>query len=64
MAKFVLQKILDKKGITQYRFAKMLGITPGEAYRYCQEDYNPTLITLLKIADALKVRLDDLVQRK
>ena len=64
MAKFILQKVLDKQGITQYRFAKMLGITPGEAYRYCQADYNPTLQTFLRIADILDVKLDQLVERK
>jgi len=64
MTKFVLQKVLDRKAITQYRFAKMIGITPGEAFRWCQEDYNPTLKTILRIADTLNVDLDDLVARK
>ncbi len=63
MAKLILQKVLDRKGITQYRFAKMLGISPGEAFRWCQEGYNPTLKTLIRIADVLNVGLDDLVDR-
>ena len=64
MAKLILQKVLDRKRITQYGLAKRLKITPGEVFRWCQEDYNPTLQTLLRIADALEVGLDELVQRR
>lgn len=64
MRKFALQKVLDKKGITQYRLAKSLKVSAAEVYRWCLPGYNPTLRTMDKIAKALNVKLDELVDLK
>ena len=64
MAKFVLQKVLDKKGWTQYALAKALKTTPAQVYAWCQPKCNPTMKTMVRIANELNVKLDDLVEGK
>ncbi len=63
MAKFRLQKVLQKKGWTQYGLAKALKTTPAQVYAWCQPKCNPTMKTMVKIADTLGVKLDELVER-
>lgn len=63
MGKLRVKQVLRKKGITQYKLAQILKVTPNEIGRLCQEDYNPTLRTLLRVAEALDVGLDELVER-
>lgn len=64
MAKFRLKSVLDREGVTGYELAKRLEITPSEVYRMCKPDYNPTLATLSKVAEALGVAIDELIQKE
>ncbi len=64
MGRFALQKALDKKGCTQYKLAKILKVSAGEVFRWCQPSYNPTLKTMLRIAEVLDVGIEELVNKK
>jgi transcriptional regulator with XRE-family HTH domain len=62
MAHFVLKKVLEQKGWSQYRLARELGVSAGEVHRWVKEDYNPTLKTLSRIADVMDVRIEELIE--
>ena len=58
---FVIRNVREKKNITLYRLMKITGLS----YSYLSElennkVFNPSLATMYKIANALKVKVDDL----
>jgi len=61
--KFTLEKILKKKGWSQYKLAKELGLTTAQVFVLCKSGANPTMKTMVDLARALNVSLDDLVER-
>ena len=56
-----LEEVLKKKGITKYRFAKLLGKSTSHVAVYFREGYRPTLTTLEKWAEVLDCKVKDLI---
>lgn len=58
-----LKKLREKKGLSQDRLAKLADIANNTIIKIEQgENINPRLDTLKKIAKALEVSVDDLIQ--
>ncbi|EGT4106351.1 helix-turn-helix transcriptional regulator [Clostridioides difficile] len=59
-----ISQILRKRNIKPYKLAKELEIDESGLYKIIRnEKKNPTINTLIKIADYLDVTLDELVGR-
>ena len=55
-----IKQELDKQGITEYRLAKMTGISPQQLHQMKKRNTkNPKWLTVVKIAEALGVSLDE-----
>ncbi len=59
--KLKLETILQKKKISKYRFAQMLGLPTSSIFRYFKPDYDPKLSTLEKWAKVLEMKVRDLL---
>ena len=59
-----IKKLREQKGLSQKELAGMIEVNPAQYGRVENSKVEPTLKTLLKIADALGVSLDDLVKGK
>jgi transcriptional regulator with XRE-family HTH domain len=59
-----IKKLREQKGLSQKELAGMIEVNPAQYGRVENDKVEPTLKTLLKIADALEVTLDDLVKGK
>lgn len=55
------EKILKKKKITKYRFAKLLNIRTANVTVYFKENYNPTFNTLIKWSEILNCKVKDFI---
>lgn len=56
-----IKEILKEKGITSKELATKLGVTSGAISQYISENGNPNLKTLEKIATALNVPIQELL---
>lgn len=56
-----LGRILDKKGITLYKFAKELGVPASTVTTYFRPGYDPRLSSVLRWCEVLDVGIDDLI---
>ena len=56
-----LREVMDEKGISSYRLAKLLDKNASNVFVYLQKDYNPTLRTLEKLAIILDCKVCDLI---
>lgn len=56
-----IAEILEEKDISQYRLAKMTGISNSLINSYCNNRRDPGIESLQKIAKALKVKGGDLL---
>jgi len=59
-----IKRLREAKGLSQKELAGMIGVNPAQYGRVENKKVEPTLKTLLKIADALEVSLDDIVKGK
>ena len=60
-----LKQICLKRGISTYRLSKLANIPISVLAKIIRDEVkNPRLDTIIKIADALDVTLDELVGRK
>lgn len=59
-----LQKLREARGLSTRQFAYEADISHSSVGRLEAGQANPTMTTLVKIAEALKVDLDTLVPRK
>jgi transcriptional regulator with XRE-family HTH domain len=58
-----LKKLREKKGLSQDRLAKLADVANNTIIKIEQgENINPTLDTLRKIAKAIDVSVDELIQ--
>lgn len=64
MAKLVLERVLKRKKITKYRFAKLLNVPTPSVFRYFRPNYDPKLSTLERWAEVLDVKVRDLYLEK
>ena len=62
MAKFLLQKMLDKRKMTRYRFAQGMGQEYQTVRRLFRPGYDPKLSVLARCARVLKCKIRDLVK--
>lgn len=61
--RFPLRAILRSKGLSQYRCAKMSGVTPQQISDICCGRKLPSWPMLLRICTAIDVDLGDLVPK-
>lgn len=55
-----IEKIINEKKISVYQLAKMTGLTPQYFYLMKRQgSENPSFLTMIKVADALDVSLDE-----
>lgn len=59
-----IKKLREQKGLSQKELAGLIGVNPAQYGRVENSKVEPTLKTLLKIASALEVSLDDIVKGK
>ena len=60
-----LKKIRKKKGLSQDKLAKLADVTLTTLVKLeSGANSNPTIRILIRLADVLNVKLDDLVERK
>lgn len=57
-----IDKILDAKGWTRYRLSKESGVSMTAIYSLDKKESGPTADTLVKLADALGVTIDEIVR--
>jgi len=62
VAKICIEKILKKKRLTKYAFAKMLNHSYSTTVRYYKPGFNPRLSTLERWAELLDVSVKDLIE--
>lgn len=62
MAKVSLARVLKKKNMTKYAFAKALGTDNSNVAKYFKAGYDPRLSTIEKWAKALDVSVKDLIE--
>lgn len=62
MVRLKLAQALKKRKISKRQFAKHLGISYHNVFRYFHEGYDPKLSTLFKWASVLKVKIRDLFE--
>jgi hypothetical protein len=60
-AKLQLEKVLQKKAISKRQFAKLLEADYANVFRFFRPGYNPTFEMLVRWADALKIKVRDLI---
>jgi len=59
--KLKLGNILEKRKLSKYRFAQMLGVPPSSVLRYFKPNYDPQLSTLERWAKVLEIKVKDLL---
>lgn len=59
-----VQRLINSKGWTIYRLSKNSGVSLTALYSLGEKRSGPTAETLVKIADALNVTVDELVREK
>lgn len=57
-----IQKLIDAKGWTIYRLSKESGVSLTALYSLEKKQMGPTADTLVRLADALGVTVDELVR--
>jgi transcriptional regulator with XRE-family HTH domain len=57
-----IQKLLDARGWSIYRLSKESGVSLTVLYSLDKKELGPTADTLIKLADALGVTVDELVR--
>lgn len=58
-----LKKILDERGITPYKLAKELKITPSTFYDWSKGRYSPKYEKLKNIADHLGIPVETIIPK-
>jgi len=58
-AGYTLKQVLEKYGITQYRFAATMGIERTSVSRWCNGKIDPTGDSILEIVRTLKALNED-----
>lgn len=56
-----LKELLKEKGMSQAALARALGINPRLVCRYCHGQRKPRIDTLLRMAEVLRVPVNELV---
>jgi len=56
-----LEALLEERGMTQLELAARVGVTRAAMSRYVSGDREPRFVTLVRIAEELDVRVEELV---
>ncbi|MCC7442670.1 MAG: helix-turn-helix transcriptional regulator [Bdellovibrionales bacterium] len=59
--KLRLDVVLKEKGVSKYKFSKLLNKSTSNVAVYFRKDYNPNLSTLVRWAEVLDCRVRDLI---
>jgi DNA-binding Xre family transcriptional regulator len=59
--KLRLEAILQKKKISKYRLAQLLGVPTPNIFRYFKPEFDPKLSTLERLAKVLEIKVRDLL---
>ena len=59
-----LKELLEKKGMSQVELSKILGVSTVSVNLWAQNKSKPSLETTLRICEALKITLNELVDQK
>lgn len=59
-----IQRLADVKGWTLYRLSKESGVSLTVLYSLDKKELGPTADTLIRLADALEVTVDDLIRER
>ncbi|MCI9247400.1 MAG: helix-turn-helix transcriptional regulator [Clostridia bacterium] len=62
MITFFIREIREKKGLSQDELAKLSGISASHIGYIENGERQPTLLVMCKLADALKVSIDELYE--
>ena len=57
-----VQRLIDERGWTIYRLSKVSNVSLTALYRLGSKKQRPSAETLVKLADALGVKVDELVR--
>ena len=61
MRRLRIKELLKEKGVSQGKLSRGADIPPNTIRRMINDpNYNPTIATLMRVADYLSVKLDDL----
>ena len=55
------EALLEERGMTQLELAARVGVTRAAMSRYCSGHREPRFVTLVRIAEELDVRVEDLI---
>ena len=58
-----IKKLVDAENLSTREVAKMAGIIPSTLYSVIQQDRRPSLGILLKLAEVLPIRIDNIKKR-
>lgn len=58
--RYTLKEMMEEKKLTYRKLETLSGVSKSELQRIAQNEIHPTLVTMLQIADALKVDIEDL----
>lgn len=58
-----LKALLQERGMTQKELARKTGLTEASVSRYVNETRNPKIISAIRIAQALNLPLNKLMER-
>jgi DNA-binding Xre family transcriptional regulator len=59
--KFKLESIVQKKKISKYRLAQLLGVPTSTVFRYFKPGFDPKVSTLERLAKVLELKVRDLL---
>lgn len=63
--KVILNETLDKKGISQYKLSKMIGITPANLNNFCNNKTTSVKFSILdNICEALDCDVSDILMHE
>lgn len=59
----LLREAREKKGLSVRELAKMVGISHPTIYNYEQDNHTPRITHLKRLAQALDIKLEELIER-
>lgn len=58
--RYMLKEMMEKKKLSYRKLELLSGVSKSELQKIAQNEVHPLLITMVRIADALKVDIEDL----
>lgn len=58
--RYTLKEMMEERNLTYRQLEMLSGISKSELQRIAQNEVHPTLITMVQIANTLKIEIEDL----